>query len=40
MGVQCLRCGCVVQSYSAMRKWCYDCRKVISLQQARERKLV
>ena len=36
---QCLRCGFDIQSYSPMRKWCFDCRKVVSLEQARDRKL-
>jgi hypothetical protein len=38
-GVQCQRCGIAVQSFSQMRKWCFDCRKVISLEQAKARKL-
>lgn len=37
--MECKRCGCSVKSYSPMRKWCFDCRKVISLEQAKERKI-
>lgn len=36
---KCQRCGCTVQSFSPMRKWCFDCRKIISLEQARLRKI-
>ncbi|HSU73079.1 MAG TPA: hypothetical protein VLJ21_04495 [Candidatus Binatia bacterium] len=39
MGVQCQRCGMQVLSFSPMRKWCFDCRKVISLEQAKARKI-
>lgn len=35
---KCDRCGCSIRSYSPMRKWCVDCRKEISLEQAKERK--
>ena len=35
---RCLRCGKSVKSFSAMRKWCVDCRKIIQLEQARKRK--
>ena len=34
----CMRCGLKVKSYSPMRKWCVDCRKVVSLEQAKTRK--
>jgi hypothetical protein len=36
---KCQRCGCTVKTYSSMRKWCFDCRKLVSLEQAKERKL-
>jgi hypothetical protein len=36
--VLCQRCGCDVQSFSPMRKWCVECRRVVSLEQARARK--
>ncbi|MBD3361524.1 hypothetical protein GF358_01900 [Candidatus Woesearchaeota archaeon] len=34
----CQKCGTEIQSFSAMRKWCIECREIIRLQQARERK--
>ena len=39
MYINCQRCNCKVKSFSPMRKWCFDCRKIISLEQAKERKL-
>jgi DNA-directed RNA polymerase subunit RPC12/RpoP len=39
MAVKCKRCGIEVRSFSQMRKWCIDCRKKVSLEQAKERKL-
>lgn len=36
---ECQRCGAEVRSFSPMRKWCVECRRVISLEQARVRKL-
>jgi len=36
---KCARCGEAVKSYSAMRKWCFECRKKVSLEQAKQRKL-
>lgn len=38
MQVLCQRCGCEVPSLSPMRKWCVDCRRLVSLEQARARK--
>lgn len=35
---KCLRCGKKVKSYSAMRKWCVDCRKIVGLENAKKRK--
>ncbi len=35
----CKRCGADVRSFSPMRKWCVECRRLISLEQARVRKL-
>lgn len=37
---RCLRCGKTIKSFSAMRKWCVDCRKIIQLEQARKRKVL
>ena len=37
--INCERCGCEVPSLSPMRKWCYDCRKRIGIEQARDRKI-
>ena len=37
---KCIRCGEEVKSYSVMRKWCFDCRKIISLEQAKQRKMM
>ena len=39
MTAVCKRCGAPVRSYSPMRKWCVDCRRIISLEQARIRKM-
>lgn len=39
MTVMCKRCGAPVRSFSPMRKWCVECRRFISLEQARLRKL-
>lgn len=36
---KCLRCGIELKSYSPMRKWCYECRKIVSLEQAKARKI-
>ncbi|MBW3012959.1 hypothetical protein KY340_02030 [Candidatus Woesearchaeota archaeon] len=36
---KCLKCGEIIQSYSPMRKWCFECRKKIGIEQARERKI-
>jgi len=35
---KCLKCGSEVLSYSPMRKWCYDCRKEVSMEQAKARR--
>jgi len=37
---KCQRCGCTVKTFSPMRKWCFDCRKTVSLEQAKARKIV
>ena len=37
---RCKRCGTLIKSYSPMRKWCVDCRKVISLEQAKARRTI
>ncbi|HLF54577.1 MAG TPA: hypothetical protein VI612_02560 [Candidatus Nanoarchaeia archaeon] len=37
--IKCQKCGTAVRSYSPMRKWCVDCRRVVSLEQAKDRKL-
>jgi len=34
----CQRCGEKISSFSAMRKWCIECRNIIRLEQARVRK--
>ena len=34
----CDRCGINIQTFSPMRKWCFDCRKRVSLEQAKARK--
>jgi len=39
MQVICKRCGEEVLSFSPMRKWCFDCRKDIGLEQAKARKV-
>jgi len=39
MAIKCKRCGSEVRSFSPMRKWCTDCRKIVSLEQAKERKI-
>ncbi|MEM4254191.1 MAG: hypothetical protein QXR48_02280 [Candidatus Woesearchaeota archaeon] len=39
MTAVCKRCGAPVRSYSPMRKWCVECRRIISLEQARIRKM-
>lgn len=39
MTTECKRCGAPVRSFSPMRKWCVECRRLISLEQARVRKL-
>jgi len=36
--IKCQRCSVKVRSYSPMRKWCVDCRRVVSLEQAKRRK--
>jgi hypothetical protein len=36
---KCLRCGDNIQSYSPMRKWCFECRKKVGIEQARARKI-
>jgi hypothetical protein len=36
---KCMRCGKRIATYSPMRKWCFDCRKTISLEQAKARKV-
>ena len=38
MVINCQRCGCKINSYSPMRKWCVECRRVINLERAKERK--
>jgi hypothetical protein len=38
MPTACKRCGAVVPSFSPMRKWCVECRRVVSLEQARVRR--
>lgn len=35
---ECLRCGAKIRSYSPMRKWCVECRRIVSLEQAKARK--
>ncbi|MEM4282741.1 MAG: hypothetical protein QXU88_02115 [Candidatus Woesearchaeota archaeon] len=35
---QCKRCGATIKSYSPMRKWCFDCRKKVAIEQAKMRK--
>ena len=37
--VVCERCGCEIPSLSPMRKWCFDCRKRVGVEQARVRKV-
>ena len=39
MPITCKRCGVQVRSYSPMRKWCVDCRRIINLEQAKARKI-
>lgn len=39
MTMVCKRCGAEVMSFSPMRKWCVECRRLISLEQARVRKM-
>lgn len=39
MVVKCQKCGIDINSESPMRKWCFECRKKISLEQAKARKL-
>ncbi|MBI4016087.1 MAG: hypothetical protein HY363_00160 [Candidatus Aenigmarchaeota archaeon] len=39
MVVQCRRCGVEVKSFSPMRKWCVDCRRLVGLAQAKARKV-
>jgi len=34
----CLRCGTTIQTFSPMRKWCFDCRKLVGAEQAKTRK--
>ena len=36
--MKCQRCGNAVQSYSKMRKWCFECRRALAVERARERK--
>lgn len=36
----CLKCGKTINSYSPMRKWCPECRRIVSLEQAKARKTV
>ncbi|MEK6960844.1 MAG: hypothetical protein AABX47_06725 [Nanoarchaeota archaeon] len=36
--VKCKRCGTAVKSFSPMRKWCFDCRKRVTVEQAKDRK--
>lgn len=38
MVVTCKRCGVAVKSFSVMRKWCVDCRRLVMLEQAKLRK--
>jgi len=40
MEVVCKRCGMKINSFSPMRKWCVDCRHKVSLEQAKNRKVV
>ena len=35
---KCMRCGTQINSFSPMRKWCFDCRKKVTVEQARARK--
>jgi uncharacterized OB-fold protein len=36
--MKCQRCGVEIKTFSPMRKWCFNCRKVVSLEQAKARK--
>ncbi len=36
----CQKCGKKVKSFSPMRKWCTDCRRLVGLEQAKRRKIV
>ncbi|MBD3318426.1 hypothetical protein GF342_00795 [Candidatus Woesearchaeota archaeon] len=36
--ITCQRCGAQIPTYSAMRKWCVECRHTVSLEQAKLRK--
>lgn len=38
--MKCQRCGVEIRTYSPMRKWCFGCRKQVSLEQAKARKSV
>jgi len=37
--IKCLKCGKPVRSFSPMRKWCVECRRLIGLEQAKARKV-
>ncbi|MBW3017347.1 hypothetical protein KY316_03155 [Candidatus Woesearchaeota archaeon] len=39
MVVICQKCGVEIKSFSPMRKWCFSCRKAVSLEQAKARKV-
>jgi len=34
----CQKCGVEINTFSPMRKWCFGCRKAVSLEQAKARK--
>ncbi|MFO8016042.1 MAG: hypothetical protein R6U32_02985 [Candidatus Woesearchaeota archaeon] len=37
MGVVCQRCGCEIPSLNKLRKWCVDCRRILTNERAKER---
>jgi uncharacterized OB-fold protein len=40
MTVKCQKCGIKIASYSPMRKWCVECRRVVNLERAKQRKII
>ena len=35
---RCLRCNKKIKSYSILRKWCFDCRRIVNLEYIKNKR--